>query len=136
MGLWRDRDKPRQTPDKHECKNRASEALTQPPNFSGGRPSEGWLVQKACWEYLITCSGRGREEKERRRGKNEGGEKMNVTRREREEWRGKRGRREVHCTEVNQRKSKAASARTVRRDYAPLEIHMQMCLVLCSLVIV
>lgn len=38
MGLRRDRDKPRQTPDKHECKNRASEALTQPPNFSGGSP--------------------------------------------------------------------------------------------------
>lgn len=65
MGLWRGRDKPRQTPDKQECKNRASEALTQPPNFSGGRPSEaGWFGR--LWGNTLSDAVGERGEEERR----------------------------------------------------------------------
>ena len=48
MGLWRDCDKPRQTPDKHECKNRHQRHW-----YSHLTSQEGAPQRRVCAESLL-----------------------------------------------------------------------------------
>lgn len=73
MGLWRDCDKPRQTPDKHECKNRHQRHWYSHLTSQEGAPQRRVCAESLLGRILQTWREKRKRQNKIKKGQGQGG---------------------------------------------------------------